>query len=243
MTSLAVQAQAATAVAAVPTPACIRPRRAPVREVPARDQAPVAVAAVGDPVTGGPVTGGPATGGPVTGDPATGDLAGPRRGTARQLLEAALAGVRLGARDRQFLARLVHWDKRNAASVASLLERAQEAGREAGRAEAGQAEAAQAEAAQAEAGLTPRQLELVVAALGDAAVYRASGAAATSCWDCELVPAGRCAEHARDFDRASAYADLASVLSAPASRSAGPRPARELPRDITEYRHRAPVAS
>ena len=46
MTSLAVQAQVATAVAAVPTPACIQPRRAPVREVPARDQAPVAVATV-----------------------------------------------------------------------------------------------------------------------------------------------------------------------------------------------------
>jgi hypothetical protein len=204
MTSLAVQAQVATAVAAVPTPACIQPRRAPVREVPACDQASVAVAAVG---------------GPMTGD----DPAGPRRGSARQLLEAALAGVRLGGRDRQFLARLVHWDKRNAASVASLLERAQEAGREAGR---------------AEAGLTPRQLELVVAALGDAAVYRASGAAATSCWDCEMVPGGRCADHTRDFDRASAYADLASALSAPAVRSP-----RDLPRDITDYRHRAPVAS
>jgi hypothetical protein len=198
MTSLAVQAQVATAVAAVPTPACIQPRRAPVREVTASDQAPVAVAVAED-------------------------LAGPRRGTARQLLESALAGVRLGGRDRQFLTRLVHWDKRNAASVASLLERAQEAGREAGR---------------AEAGLTPRQLEVLVAALGDAAVYRASGAAATSCWDCEMVPGGRCADHTRDFDRASAYADLASALSAPAARSP-----RDLPRDITDYRHRAPVAS
>ena len=213
MTSLAVQAQAATAVAAVPTPACIRPRRIPAREVPVRDQAPVAVAPVGDPVMVSPVTGDPAV---------------PRRGTARQLLEAALAGVRLGQRDRQFLARLVHWDKRNAASVASLLERAQEAGRDAGR---------------AEAGLTPRQLELVVAALGDAAVYRVSGAAATSCWDCDLVPGRRCADHARDFDRASAYADLASALCAPGPRSASARPGRELPRDITEYRHRAPVAS
>jgi hypothetical protein len=192
MTSLAVQAQAATTVAAVPTPACIQSRRAPVCQVPAAGQAPMAVA-------------------PVT----VGD-AGPRRGTARQLLDAALAGVRLGSRDRQFLTRLVHWDKRNAASVASLLERAQEAGREAGR---------------AEAGLTARQLEVVVAALGDAAVYRASGAAAASCWDCELVPGGRCADHARDFDRASAYADLASTLSAPA------------PRDITDFRRRAAVAS
>jgi hypothetical protein len=200
MTSLAASVQAATAVAAVPTPACIQPRRAPVA---------VAAGLGSDSLPGGL---------------RVGDLpaaAEPRRGTARQLLEAALAGVRLGGRDRQFLARLVHWDKRNAASVASLLERAQAAGRAAGR---------------VEAGLTPRQLELVVAALGDAAVYRASGAAATSCWDCEMVPGGRCADHTRDFDRASAYADLASALSAPG-------PARDCPRDITPFRHRAPVAS
>ena len=177
MTSLAVQAQAATAVAVVPTPACIQPRRAAVCEV------PVAVAA-------------------GAGAPAD-DLAAPRRGTARQLLDAALAGVRLGGRDRQFLARLVHWDKRNAAEVASLLERAREAGR-------------------AEGGLTPRQLETVIAALGDAAVYRASGAAATSCWDCEMVRGGRCADHTRDFDRASAYADLASTLSVPGSPAPAP---------------------
>jgi hypothetical protein len=164
--------------------------------------------------------------------------AAPRRGTARQLLEAALAGVRLGGRDRQFLARLVHWDKRNAAAVASLLERAREAGREAER-----SEAERSEAERAEAGLTPRQLELVVAALGDAAVYRASGAASTSCWDCEMVPGGRCADHTRDFDRASAYADLASALSAPHPAAARPAAARDCPRDLTTYRHRAPVAS
>jgi hypothetical protein len=198
MTSLAVQAQAATTVAVVPTPACIQPRRASVREVPA------AVA-------------------PDVGAPADAE-APARRGTARQLLDAALAGVRLGGRDRQFLIRLVHWDKRNAASVASLLERAREAGR-------------------AESGLTPHQLELVIAALGDAAVYRASGAAATSCWDCEMVRGGRCPDHARDFDRASAYADLASVLSAPGSLVPAPAdrpgPTRERPRDLAEYRHRA----
>jgi hypothetical protein len=222
MTSLAVSAQAATAVTAIPTPACIQPRRVPV-----------AVAAdLGSDVLPG--------GAAVEGRPAE---AGPCRGTARQLLEAALAGVRLGGRDRQFLARLVHWDKRNAAAVASLLERAQEAGREAARAEAGRAEAGRAEAERAEAeragaGLTPRQLELVVAALGDAAVYRASGAASTSCWDCEMVPGGRCADHTRDFDRASAYADLASALSAPR-----PAAALDCPRDLTTYRHRAPVAS
>jgi len=202
MTSLAVQAQPATTVAVVPTPACIQPRRASVREVP--------VAVAPDPAT------------PV------GDAAAPRRGTARQLLDAALAGVRLGGRDRQFLARLVHWDKRNAASVASLLDRAREAGR-------------------AESGLTPRQLELVIAALGDAAVYRASGAAATSCWDCEMVRGGRCADHVRDFDRASAYADLASTLSVPGSLVPAPedpsRDARERPRDLAEYRHRTAAAS
>jgi hypothetical protein len=210
MTSLAVSADATTAVAAIPTPACIQPRRVPV-----------AVAAdLGSAALPGGVR--------VEGLAAA---AAPRRGTARQLLEAALAGVRLGGRDRQFLARLVHWDKRNAAAVASLLERAREAGR-------ADAELAAAErpvvAERTGAGLTPRQLELVVAALGDAAVYRASGAAATSCWDCEMVPGGRCADHSRDFDRASAYADLASALSAP-------RPAAA--RDLTTYRHRAPVAS
>jgi hypothetical protein len=159
---------------------------------------------------------------------AAGEHGEPRRSGVRQLLDAALAGVRLGSRDRQFLGRLVHWDKRNAASVASLLARAREAGHA---------------AALAEAGLTPRQLELVTAALGDAAVYRASGAAATTCWDCELVPAGRCADHARDFDRASAYAELASALSARVTPAGRHRAARDLPRDLTGYRRRTPVAS
>ena len=222
MTSLAVSAPAATAVAAIPTPACIQPRRVPVAVAPD----------LGSAALPGGIC--------VEGLPAE---AAPRRGTARQLLESALAGVRLGGRDRQFLARLVHWDKRNAAAVASLLERAREAGREAGRAEAEHAAAERAEGALSAAGLSgaglaPRQLELVVAALGDAAVYRASGAASTTCWDCEMVPGGRCADHTRDFDRASAYADLASALSAPR-----PPAARDCPRDLTTYRHRAPVAS
>jgi hypothetical protein len=165
------------------------------------------------------------------GAPADGGPAAPRRSTARQLLEAALAGVGLGSRDRQFLTRLVHWDKRNAASVASLLERAREAGRAEGR---------------AEAGLTPRQLELVVAALGDAAVYRASGAAAASCWDCEMVRGRRCADHAREFDRARAYAELASAQAGPCPGPAVAAAAAELPpppRDIASYRRRASVAS
>ncbi|MGH3274605.1 MAG: hypothetical protein ACRDNZ_09865 [Streptosporangiaceae bacterium] len=226
MTSPAVQAQMATpatvgavaagavaagAVAVGPTPACIRPRRVPVREVPVRE------------VTAGEVT---------VGEQAAVTAVTPRRSTARQMLEAALAGVRLGGRDRQFLARLVHWDKRSATAVASLLERAREAGWDAGR---------------ASAALTHRQLELVVAALGDAAVYRASGTAAASCWDCELVPGGRCADHARDFDRAGAYTELARALSVPSAlpgtRADLPWPARGLPTDLTDYRHRAPVAS
>jgi hypothetical protein len=121
--------------------------------------------------------------------------AGSGRATVREALEAALSGVQLGGRDRQFLSRLVHFDKRNAASTVSLLRRVRQAGRN-------------------EAALTPRQLEIVVAALGDAARYRSSGLAATECWDCDNVPSGRCAEHARDNDRAQAYAELAATLSA-----------------------------
>ena len=68
----------------------------------------------------------------------------------------------------------MHWDKRNAAAVASLLERARQAGRD-------------------ETGLTPRQREIIIAALDDAAIYRASGAAGSGCWDCEMMPGGRCA--------------------------------------------------
>jgi hypothetical protein len=116
------------------------------------------------------------------------------RVSARSALFAALSGVRLGARDRQFLARLVHWDKRNAASVASLIWRARQAGR-------------------AEAALTARQLEVVMSALSDAAAYRGSGRAAVSCWDCDLIPGdGRCGEHVRDSDRARAYAEVAARL-------------------------------
>jgi hypothetical protein len=185
------QLQVTGQVAVIPTPSCIRPRSA------ADDQAPVQVA---------------------PGLPAEGD-AGSRRSAAREVLEGALRGVRLGGRDRQFLARLVHWDKRNAASVASLLVRVRQAGRE-------------------EAGLTPRQREVVIAALHDAAIYRASGAAGMGCWDCEMIPGGRCAEHARDNDRAGAYAELAAMLSGTAAQPGLPEP-----RDISGYRRRTPVAS
>jgi hypothetical protein len=188
------QAQATGQVAVVPTPSCVRPRRALI------EQAPMTV---------------------TPSLPALPDQAGTaaRRASVREVLDSALAGIRLGCRDRQFLARLVHWDKRNAASVAALIVRAREAGRE-------------------EAGLTPRQLEVVMAALGDAALYRSSGAAGMGCWDCEIVPGGRCAYHARDNDRADAYAELAADLSGTATQA-------ELaqPQDIAGYRLRTPVAS
>ncbi len=143
------------------------------------------------------------------------------RGTARELLTRALGGIRLSSRDSQFVIRLAQWDKRSAASVAALVSRARQAGRE-------------------EAGLTVRQRELVVAALHDAATYRASGAAGTGCWDCENIPGGRCSFHARDNDRAHAYAELAAALSGPLT---GTQPGLPPLADIAGYRDRTPVAS
>lgn len=146
------------------------------------------------------------------------------RATVRDALDAALRGVRLGGRDRQFLRRLVHWDKRNAAAVASLLWRARQAGR-------------------IEASLSARQLEVLLTALEDAAVYRSSGAAAVGCWDCENIPSGRCADHARDGDRARACAELAAQLAA--GQVTGPGGAGELqrPTDLAGFRRHTPVAS
>jgi len=146
------------------------------------------------------------------------------RATVRDALDAALRGIRLGGRDRQFLGRLVHWDKRNAAAVVSLLVRARQAGR-------------------SEVALSARQLEIVLAALEDASLYRTSGAAAVGCWDCENIPGGRCADHARDADRARACAELAAQLaagSAPDSAAAGGLPR---PTDISGFRRRTSVAS
>lgn len=165
--------------AAVPTPSCMRARRIPAeRAVGAAEASAVPAMSA------------------MTAMPAMRlAAAGTGRATVREALEAALSGVQLGGRDRQFISRLVHFDKRNAASTVSLLRRARQAGRN-------------------EAALTPRQLEIVVAALGDAARYRSSGLAATECWDCDNVPSGRCAEHARDNDRPQAYAELAATLSA-----------------------------
>jgi hypothetical protein len=167
---------------------------------------------------------------------------GSGRETVRSAIYAALCGIRLGSRDRQFLSRLVNWDKRNAGSVASLLWRARQAGRE-------------------EAALTPRQLEVVLSALSDAAIYRASGRASAFCWDCELVPGGRCGEHAKDTDRALAYTEAARVLSAAAAHpGAAAHPPAAVPpgqttsaddvqdmlpqaRGFAGYRRRASVAS
>src|SRR6266568_2312481 len=87
-----------------------------------------------------------------------------RRASVRDALDTALNGAVLCSRDRQFLSRLVKWDKRNAAAVVSLLWRARLAGR-------------------AEVALTERQLEIVLAALS-AAAYRTSGADSLGCWAC-----------------------------------------------------------
>jgi hypothetical protein len=151
---------------------------------------------------------------------------GARRARVREALDAALHGAMLGGRDRQFLSRLVHWDKRNAATVASLLWRARLAGR-------------------AEVALAARQMEIVLTALEDAAAYRTSGAAAAGCWDCESIPGGRCADHARDADRARAFTELATVLAAGAAAGAGAAAAGELqrPTDISGFRRRMSVAS
>jgi hypothetical protein len=201
--------------AAVPTPSCIRSRRVPAEQAAAGPAVP----------GGGPEVAAPARGGlpaasaaSLAASPAIAlAVRGSGREAAREVLEAALTGVALGGADSKFLGKLVHWDKRNAASVASLLRRARQAGRD-------------------EAALTPRQLEVVLAALGDAARYRSSGTAAAGCWDCENIPSGRCADHAKDDDRARAYAELAAALSA--GRDGLPEP-----RHLTGYRRRRPVAS
>ena len=220
--------RAASQQAIVPTPSCIRARRMTA------DQAAVTVTAAGR----GPAAGGAAqqlaaspaeAGAPVAAIALAGNGSG--RGTARSALDAVLSGVRLGGRDRQFLGRLVHWDKRNAASVASLIWRARQAGRE-------------------EAALTPRQLEIVLAALDDAAVYRSAGAAAAGCWDCDNIPGGRCADHAKDNDRARAYAEAGHLAVGkqpaprrwPAGRRCRPGGTAAAPRSAGD-RKRAPVAS
>jgi hypothetical protein len=146
---------------------------------------------------------------------------GARRATVRDALDAALRGIRLGGRDRRFLGRLVNWDKREAAAVASLLWQARLAGR-------------------SEVALSSRQLEVVFAALEDAVRYRTSGADAIGCWDCENIPGGRCADHARDADRARACLELAAQLASCPVTAGPPDVAGELRlTDISEFRSRA----
>jgi hypothetical protein len=145
------------------------------------------------------------------------------RATVRDALDAALRGITLGGRDHQFLGRLVHWDKRNGAAVASLLWRARQAGR-------------------SEVALSARQMEIVLTALADAAAYRASGAVAAGCWDCENISGGRCADHARDADRARACTELAVHLAAGTAAVAAADNLHR-PTAISGFRHRTSVAS
>jgi hypothetical protein len=144
------------------------------------------------------------------------------RATVRDALEAALHGIRLGGRDRRFLGRLVHWDKREAGAVASLLWQARLAGRR-------------------ESALSARQVEIVLGALEDAAAYRASGACAVGCWDCENIPGRRCADYARDADRARACTELAAQLAASSPAAGSAAAAAELQRlaGISGLRSRA----
>lgn len=236
------QARRAGQVDAIPTPSCMRPRQIG-RPLPPGGTVPLSAASVPQPPSGRPEPAvrlplppvpagrgvepgaetapgaGTGAGAGARGGPATAGCSDSHRRAVRGALEAALTGVSLTPRDRQFLSRLVHWDKRNARSVAALLWLARLTGRD-------------------EAALTSRQLDIVLGALCDAIAYRSSGADALGCWDCENIPGGRCAYHARDADTARAYADLASVLSGGLTRADLPRPT-----EIARYRSRTPVAS
>lgn len=141
-----------------------------------------------------------------------------QRVSMRDALDAALGGAMLRSREKQFLNRLVKWNKRNAASVVSLLWRARLAGR-------------------AEAGLTESELEIVLGALNDAATYRDSGADSLGCLDCENMLTGRCDEHARDQDRARSCTELASVLTARKVRRELPAPASMITRRSARWRY------
>jgi hypothetical protein len=221
------QARGAGHVGAIPKPTCMRlpgplGRPAPGGPAPSAGGVPPQVSSRAELAAGVPQPPVPAARGTALGTqcgPAVGGRSDSPRTAVRGALDAALTGVSLTRRDRQFLSRLVHWDKRNAASVAALLWLARLTGRD-------------------EAALTPRQLDVVLGALSDAFEYRSSGADALGCWDCENIPGGSCADHARDADRARTYAELASVLSGGLTQADLPRPT-----DIAGYRSRTPVAS
>jgi hypothetical protein len=110
-------------------------------------------------------------------------------------VETAPARISQTRQDRPYRSRIGPCDRGDAGSVAALLWLARLTGRD-------------------EAVLTSRQLDIVLGALGDAIAYRDSGVNALGCWDCENVPGGKCAEHARNADTARVYAELASALSA-----------------------------
>lgn len=184
---------------AVPTPSCMKSRAATARSAEPTGVPSVPAARRGEPGPADPARGAPDQAVTATQLAAAGAAtAGSGRANVRAAIHAALCGVRLSMRDRQFLGRLVNWDKRNAVSVASLLWRAREAGRE-------------------EAGLSPEQREIVLAALTDAAIYRASGRASAFCWECEIVPGSKCQEHTGDGERALAYTQVARMLAAQAA--------------------------
>jgi hypothetical protein len=76
-------------------------------------------------------------------------------------------------------------------------------------------------------------------------LYRTSGAAAAGCWDCENIPGGRCADHAKDADRARACAELAVQLAAGSAAGSAAATASDpqRPTDISGFRQRTSVAS
>lgn len=224
--------------AAAPTPSCMKPRGASARPA---ELAGVPAARQPEAAPRRPVPGAPDDDRrPVSSSELTVAAISSGRATARAAVHAALCGVRLGVRDRQFLSRLVNWDKRNAASVASLLLRARQAGRR-------------------EARLTDQQREIVLAALTDAAVYRAAGRASAFCWECEMVPGSKCGEHAGDGERALSYTQVARIIAAQAEgdlslAEEADEAGKDLPgsaidsalpgpSSLAEYRSRAQVAS
>ena len=140
------------------------------------------------------------------------------RGAARVALDSALGGVDLSPSEQRFVARLCQWDKRNAAAVTALIAKARQTGRD-------------------EAEMTPRQREIVLAALMDAFTYRTSGSAAEGCWECANRASGLCAEHSKDADRARAFADVATALC----RTIAPASIARI--DSADFRRRTAVAS
>jgi hypothetical protein len=110
-----------------------------------------------------------------------------------RLLEGACAaaGVQLSAYDHRILVWLTGWEPTTCAVIAGLITRAH--------------------ASAGSAPLTEAQRCTALAALADAATYRAAGADAR-CEDCMAHPAGCCDSHADDLDRASAYRELAREI-------------------------------